>query len=122
MEPAKLPQVISNMTTFITTKKPDVAIIETHGAQEAIAISIREHLDAMNCRIPLHPFDNGPNSKEGFIIMMLAEGIRRGKIRIKDNKQGKLVMRQLAQFPSGKHDDGPDAAAILISLLNQLAA
>ncbi len=120
MLPAKLPDVIGNMVAFITTLKPDAAVCEAHSAQAAIALSIREKLDAAGCRVPLHPFDAGSENKEGRIILMLAEGIRRGKIRVKDTQGGRIFMSQLAEFPSGEHDDGPDAAAMLVNLLNQI--
>lgn len=120
MLPAKLPDVIANLVHFISVLRPDHAVCETHGGQQAIALSVREKLDAKGCRVPLHPFDAGPEKKEGRIILTLSEGLRRGKIRIKDNQGGRVVFGQLQEFPSGEHDDGPDAVAMAVDLLNRL--
>lgn len=44
------------------------------------------------------------------------------QVRIIDSRGGRLLRAQLGDFPLGEHDDGPDAAAGAIDLLEQLAA
>lgn len=50
-------------------------------------------------------------------IRRLSRWLANKHIRIRDNESGRLLLRQLKEFPLGDHDDGPDAADMAVQLL-----
>ena len=113
------PDVIDNLAGTILESKCDVAVMETHGFQEQLSIDVRKILDAKGCLVPLHPFDS-QEDKEVRIRLALSEWLHTHRIRFKDTVGGRLTVNQLKEFPSGEHDDGPDALAMGIGLMGEI--
>lgn len=53
-------------------------------------------------------------------INRLSPYLARKQLRIRNNDGGKLLVRQLKDFPDGKYDDGPDALDGAIQVLKQM--
>ncbi len=53
-------------------------------------------------------------------IRELNDYIRLGQIRVRNTEGGRMLVNQLRDFPHGDHDDGPDALATAVILLEQL--
>jgi predicted phage terminase large subunit-like protein len=113
--------VIDSLTAEILSRKPNAAIIETQGFQSQLALNVRQKLDAEGCIVGLHPYESS-ESKEVRVRMALSEWLHRGRLRIRDTVGGRLCVSQLKEFPSGEHDDGPDALAMGLQLIGYLLA
>lgn len=113
------PDVIDQLTATIVDSKCHQATMETHGFQEQLAIDVRLKLDAADCRTPLHPFATQEN-KEVRIRLALSEWLHTKRIKFRDTVGGRLCVNQLKEFPSGEHDDGPDALAMGLGLIGEL--
>ena len=112
-------EVVDNVAAEITAWQPDAAICETDEDQSALMLLIQERLDKAQCPTPLYPY--WPvEDKNVRIRMALDEWLRLKRIRIRDSVSGRLVVKQLQEFPSGEHDDGPDAIAMGLALAGQL--
>lgn len=97
--------------------KADVLGIEGIGFQELLASQISEAAYAMGVNGVVVPmFDN---TKKEVRIRRLTPHLSRGKIRIKRNRGGKLLVGQLQAFPLDDYDDGPDAMEMAIRLCEQ---
>lgn len=55
-------------------------------------------------------------------IRRLGPYIVRRELRVIDDLGGRLLVQQLQEFPTGKHDDGPDALEMAIRLIMEAAA
>jgi hypothetical protein len=53
--------------------------------------------------------------------MRLAGYLQQRMIRIRDTPGGRMLRAQLGDYPLGDHDDGPDAAAGVVRLLETLS-
>jgi len=113
------PEVIDTLAATILHERPAAAVMETHGFQEQLAVDVRKLLDAGGSLCALHPFDSMEN-KEVRIRLALSEWLHRGRIRFRDTVGGRLCVNQLKEFPSGEHDDGPDALAMGCGLIGDL--
>ena len=114
------PEVIANLAAEIQRQKPTVATIETHGFAEQLLYDVRRELDLAGCRIPIHPFDAGSEPKEVRIRIAISEWLHLHRLRVRDTVGGRLTVNQLKEFPSGEHDDGPDAIAMALALIGDL--
>ncbi len=113
------PEVIEQLAGMIQQSGCKVATMETHGFQEQLAVDVRRLLDERHSLIQLHPFDSMEN-KEVRIRLALSEWLHMHRIRFKDTVGGRLTVNQLKEFPSGEHDDGPDALAMGIALIGEM--
>jgi hypothetical protein len=112
-------QVCDAFTLAILRDRPDVAIVETQGGQEGVMVDVRRRLDDRLCITTLHAFET-QEDKQVRIAWALDEWLRLKRLRLADNLGGRLTIAQLREFPSGEHDDGPDAIAIGLSMIGHL--
>ena len=120
--------------------KPDAFGIETNGFQEIIAQNIhRKATEAGLASVPIYPYINtrseaisalrrtgkpgksvAGRGKEVDIRMLLTPILARHNLRIRDTPQGRILGQQLRDFPLASHDDGPDALAGMVRMMQDL--
>lgn len=125
---------------MVAQYRPDAFAIEANGFQEVLANNIHaacEELCPGAC--PIYPYQNtraeavaalrkglrpGESArgrgKEVDIRMILTPVLNRHGLRICNTPQGRLLKRQLVDFPVAEHDDGPDALTMLIRLFQDM--
>ncbi len=65
--------------------------------------------------LPIHLIQNTVNKEVR--ITSLGPWLARKKMKIRNNEGGKLLVRQLKEFPIGDHDDGPDSLEMALRLM-----
>jgi predicted phage terminase large subunit-like protein len=113
-----VPQMIDDLVKINMRLRPTVTGIEAVAFQELLA---PQYVQAqMDCGFYDEPelIQNTINKR--IRIARLGYWLRRHKIKIKNNAGGQLLLKQLKDFPSGSHDDGPDALEMAMRLLLQI--
>jgi len=91
--------------------------IEANAFQEALAVIFKDKTRGIGWMIPIIPIVQTSNKVmriRAFITPYLAER----KIRFRRNSPGvSLLLEQLRTFPASRHDDGPDALAQAIHVI-----
>jgi predicted phage terminase large subunit-like protein len=87
--------------------------------QEMLADEIRKALRAADMSTPLYKLTTGNVDKKVRIRRLSAE-IAGRKVRFRNTPGTRLLVRQLQEFPTGDHDDGPDAMEYARRLLFHL--
>ena len=113
--------VIDNLAAEIIDWKPHAAIVESEEQLGPLMIAVRQRLDAAGSMTPLRPFWE-LQDKNVRIRLALDEWLARGRIHFRDTLGGALTVNQLKEFPNGEHDDGPDALAMGLHLVEELLA
>lgn len=119
METAPSPVVEDMCVAMIEREGPDGVIIETNNFQDLIADNVIRKCEGKQFVCPIHRHVNREN-KESRIRISLSHLLAQGKIRFKSTPANKLIVRQLREFPTGGHDDGPDSLEIMTRLIRYL--
>ena len=105
---------------FVARHKPSYAVVETQSFQEALAVLIRQKLDALGCRVPLLPFDAGTERKEVRIRGQLGPLLAQHRLKFRNGAGVRKAVAQLRTWPSARHDDICDVLAIATTTINEL--
>lgn len=119
MERAPVSVVEDQAVSMVERHRPDAFICESNNFQEVIADNIVRKCDAKALPCPIFKHVNIEN-KEARIRTSLSHLLAQGKIRFRSTPANKIIVRQLREFPTGAHDDGPDALEMLTRLVAQL--
>ena len=104
--------------------KPHAWLAEVNGFQERIASAILRKL--VGDSPPFLPWNSGavnscdpdhPRNKEVAIRLGLSQTLADGRLRFRNTPYNRMIVDQLREFPTGEHDDGPDAVRLLFPLL-----
>lgn len=100
--------------------RPDVFAIETNQFQELLRDEIeRKFRDFGVSDATLYPLENRLN--KNVRIRRLGAYLSRRRLRfVRDGASNRLLIEQLQAFPSGDHDDGPDALEMALRVLSSL--
>jgi predicted phage terminase large subunit-like protein len=101
--------------------QPDGFAVETNQFQELLATEMNRLAQARRIGLPLYAFDN--TVPKVVRIRRLTPLLAQGRIKFKANSPGtRLLVEQLRDFPTGDHDDGPDALEMATRMASQLVA
>lgn len=93
--------------------RPDVQAVEVNGFQEWVADRMQARADEEQLFVPIVRYDNKENKEAR--IRRLTPYLSCRKVRFKRRSPGtKILVDQLMDFPSGDHDDGPDAMEMAV--------
>lgn len=87
--------------------RPHAFIYESNGFQEYVGHAIIRLAISRGITIPLYAYNNTDNKHAR--IRTLGALFAQRRIRVRKTKGGALLVSQLKEFPTGLHDDGPDA-------------
>lgn len=100
--------------------RPHAFGVEANGFQETLGDSYAERSKAEGMMLPIHLLSNMTN-KRVRIRAGLTPYLSRRELRFKRGSRGaKLLVEQLRAFPLDKHDDGPDALEMAITLCRKV--
>lgn len=100
--------------------KPDGFGVEINQFQELLQFNIDDLARKNGVIMPLHGINHSDN-KITRIRATLTPHLSRGELHFKRGSRGtKKLVSQLQEFPIGKHDDGPDALEMGLTLLRKL--
>jgi len=96
---------------------PDAFGIESNGFQELLGEEYNRRCRAGSIPpLPMKLINNSVNKQVR--IRRIGPYLRNGKIRIRDNPGGRILLEQLSGFPLPQvHDDGPDALEMAFRLM-----
>ncbi len=99
---------------------PDAFGIESNSFQELFGILFeRECADRGIVPLPMHMIHN--HVKKQVRIRRLGPYLKAGKLKIRRNPGGRVLLEQLSGFPiASVHDDGPDATEMALRLLTHV--
>lgn len=92
--------------------------VETNGFQEAVALAIEERLRKASLSLPVvHHVTSSQAEKTARIKLTLSGFLKRGTLRfLGRTRSNKLTVGQMREIPNGRHDDGPDAVEMVVTL------
>lgn len=94
--------------------------IEGNAWQDLLANEFDRVCREMNLMpLPIHLIDNRVNKEVR--IRRIGPYLTRKQIRILDNADGRLLVKQMKEFPLGDHDDGPDSLEMAIRLMADIS-
>lgn len=101
-------RIVEDGFTLAAQFQPDMFIVETNQFQELLASEFSRQAVERGTLLPLFGFNN--TLKKQIRIRRLGPYLQLGRIRFRADSPGvEVLLKQLRQFPHGKHDDGPDA-------------
>lgn len=113
-------EILSDIAVEIVRDfRPDGFAIEVNQFQELLAHMIQQR--CINARVDC-TFWKLTNTVNKLVrIRRLTDWLAKGNIRFKRDSHGaRLLVDQLREFPTGAHDDGPDALEMAIRMGNEI--
>ena len=104
---------------FIAAASPDVVVAETNGFQEVLAANIAQKCASKGIPCPLLPITS-TFDKQVRIRQDVGPLLHQKRIRIRNTPDNRLGLMQMREFPSGKHDDYPDAISLITQAINHI--
>jgi len=118
LERIPAPQIVSDGIDWHCEKKPDLFAIETNQFQALFATEFRRQAEARGIfSLRVSPLEN--MVKKELRIERLSPYLARGMVKIRRNKGGLELFRELREFPQCDHDDGPDAMEMACRVLDR---
>ena len=115
-------QLVQDMVAYTAQEQPDVAVVESNQFQECIVHECQDAAMAQQILSPIVPLDNG-NVNKNVRIRRLDPYVTRRRIRFKRRSRGaRMLVEQMCVWPTGDHDDGPDALEMAARKAGQLMA
>lgn len=119
LERRPAPKMTSDLVEWNKLRRPTVTGIESVAFQELLLPAYQEA-----CRVSGYydepvPIEN--NVAKSLRIGRLGTWLRLHRVKVRNTHGGRLLVKQLKEFPNGDHDDGPDAMEMAIRLLCQLS-
>lgn len=98
---------------------PVAELIETNGFQQLVAEDFAQHCaQRQMLSVPIFTRDSTEPKQQR--IRSLGPYFARRRIRIRNTPGGRLLVKQLRDFPNGDHDDGPDALKLAEMMANYI--
>jgi phage terminase large subunit-like protein len=113
--PAMIRRGVSHCRAF----RPDLWEIEDNGTMGFLEPVVKDAFERAGLVCPWVPVTHTENKHVR--VMRLAGYLQQRMIRIRDTPGGRMLRAQLGDYPLGDHDDGPDAAAGVVRLLETLS-
>jgi len=115
-------QLVQDMVAYTKHEKPDCAVVESNQFQECIVLECEDEAIRQQLLSPIVPLDNGSTNKN-VRIRRLDPYVTRRRIRFKKRSRGaRMLVEQMCTWPTGDHDDGPDALEMAVRKAGQLMA
>ena len=112
-------QIVEDGCRLIRTFRPDAIGVEANQFQAVLADEFERVSRARGLVVPIYRITNTLNKH--LRIRRLTPDLHHGRLRFKANSSGaRLLVDQLRDFPSGRHDDGPDALEMALRLFGHL--
>jgi predicted phage terminase large subunit-like protein len=118
-----LDRIATSLIEFCARHQPEALGIESVAFQEWLCHDVERRLRESGSSFvgQWRPIAMDPgNVKKEVRIRRLSPFIVDRKIRVKDTPGGRLLVEQLMDFPTGEHDDGPDALEMAVRLANEV--
>jgi len=95
-----------------------VVAIEVNQFQELFAVAIEKEAELRRMIIPIKPVHN--TVQKDVRIRRLGTYLRGQRYRFSRSPGTQLLVKQMQEFPTGEHDDGPDAFEMALRSLSEL--
>lgn len=109
-------QIIADTLTLSDRWRPHAIGIEAVAFQSLLVAELTRQRQVP---YPVYGIQCGAQAKE-LRIRRLGPAIVRRELRIADTPGGRLMCRQLRDWPMGEHDDGPDALEMALRLMTEM--
>ena len=118
-----LDRLVGRLIGWCDQWKPDALGIEAEAFQEFLALAVEQEMRKAGRSFGLQwtpHLITSEGVKKEVRIRRLSPYIADRKIRILDDPGGRLLVEQLMDFPTGEHDDGPDALEMAVRLAGEV--
>jgi predicted phage terminase large subunit-like protein len=115
-----VPAMMRTVARFCADRLPVLVAIEGNAFQELLARDWSDATAAIGYLAP-DPILLQNNTNKVLRIERLGTWLERREIVFRRTASNELLVRQLREFPGGKHDDGPDALEMAIRVLTEAA-
>jgi predicted phage terminase large subunit-like protein len=123
LEKATIPLCVDRAVTFFQNYKPRAFGIEVNGFQEQVAQRIAEEAVRRGIlNMPVLKITNtaGIGTEKSRITVTLDPILAQGRMRFRRTPSNERIINEFKTFPSGDHDDGPDACEMLVQTFAKL--
>lgn len=110
--------LVEDGLSLVRAWQPDAFVCETNGFQELVAAALLRVAGERHQHLPL--FGTCSTSPKIGRIRMLGTYLAQGRLRVRNTPGGRLLVQQLRDFPLADHDDGPDALALAVRMMDRL--
>lgn len=97
---------------------PQAFAVEINSYQELLGGEFLRAAGALRLPLPVYGITN--TTPKPVRIRTLGPWLGQKRLRVRNTPGGRLLVKQLRDFPVGDHDDGPDAAEMLTRMLAAL--
>lgn len=112
------PQIVTTGLDWWLEKQPDIFTVEVNQFQELLATDfMRVAAERGFFNFSVSPIENMINKE--MRIERLSGWLARKQVKIRNNRGGRELLRQLQEFPNCDHDDGPDAMEMAVRKLGE---
>lgn len=111
-------QMVADGIRHLRSWKPISFAVEVNGFQELLGPEFIRQARATKTAIPLFGIHN--YIAKVVRIRSLGPLLAQGRMRFRKTPGTKLLVQQLKQFPTGEHDDGPDALEMAVRSIKHL--
>lgn len=110
--------IVGDGLDIVRAWRPQAFSVEINGFQELVANAFIRVAEQKRIHLPLY----GVNSTNPKPVRIRAIGpyLAQHRLRVRNTPGGRLLVEQLKLFPNADHDDGPDALAQAITMLDHL--
>jgi hypothetical protein len=99
--------IVTDGLEIVRAWRPDAFVVETNGFQELVYWALERWAKLKNVHAPLWSVNNTDPKQAR--VRTLGTYFAQRRIRVRNTRGGRLLVQQLRDFPTGLHDDGPDA-------------
>lgn len=111
-------QVVTRTVDVFADWPCDVVAVETNMFQTLLCAPMAEEARKRKLMLPIQPLENFV--PKPVRIRRLGPHLAAHNIHVRATPGGRLLLKQLRQFPLSDHDDGPDALEMLLRVLINL--
>lgn len=110
------PQIVADGVALCAATRPDVLGVEANQFQELLAAEFVAEFQRQGRQV-IQPVAIHNHVHKAMRIRRLGPYLAQRRIRFRsDSASARLLVEQLREFPSGAHDDGPDALEMALRL------
>jgi predicted phage terminase large subunit-like protein len=114
-----VPQIVADALGLYRLFPAEFFGVEINGFQELLAADIQRQSAESKIVLPVWGINNSVNKQVR--IRRLGPYFSQRRVKFRRRSPGvKLLMQQLAEFPVGDHDDGPDALEMAVRLATEV--
>lgn len=110
--------IVSDGLELAKAWRPEAFSVETNGFQEMVATAILRESEQQHLHLPMYAINN--TVPKVIRIRQLGTYLAQKRLRVRSTPGGRMLVQMMKDFPCGSYDDGPDALAQAVVMMDYL--